>query len=101
MDGRKPTMHELLLKFASLKGLPVEKKPEGLVCRMTDRTILTLFYRPVVHGRFTFYGMSTDLSAKYARDRYYDKGLADYLREKMEESVETLERRAKSMDPEK
>ena len=101
MDGRKPTMHELLLKFASLKGLPVEKKPEGLVCRMTDRTILTLFYRPVVHGRFTFYGMSTDLSTKYARDRYYGKGMVDDLRNKLEENIEILELRKRIMDPEK
>ena len=101
MDGRGPTIHELLLKYASLKGLPVEKNPKGLACRMTDRTILTLFNRPVVYGRFTFYGMSTDLSAKYVRDRYYGKGMVDCLRKEMEESIEILELRAKIMDPEK
>ena len=101
MDGRKPTMHELLLKFASLKGLPVEKKPEGLVCRMTDRTILTLFYRPVVHGRFTFYGMITDLSARFLRDKYFDEDRMKYLRNLLEENIEILELRAKIMDPEK
>lgn len=101
MDEQKPTLHELLLKYASLKGLLVEKKPKGLACRITDRTILMLFYRPVAHGRFTYYGMSTDLSAKHARDIYYDKGMADYMRNKMEESIEILELRKRIMDPEK
>ena len=101
MDGRKPTMHELLLKYASLKGLPVEKKLKGLACRMTDRTILTLFYRPVVHGRFTFYGMITDLSARFLRDKYFDEDRMKYLRNLLEESIEILELRAKIMDPEK
>ena len=101
MVRQKPTLHELLRKFAMLKGLPIEEKPRGLACRMTDRTILMLFYRPVVHGRFTFYGMSTDLSAKHFRDRYYGKGMVDYLRKKIEESIEILELRAKIMDPEK
>ena len=101
MDRRKLTMPELLLKYASLKGLPVRKKPKGLACRMTDRTILTLFYRPVVRGRFTFYGMSTDLSAKFFRDKYFDKGSVEFMRKKLEESIEILELRAKIMDPEK
>lgn len=101
MNEQKQPLHELLRKFAMLKGLPIEKKPKGLSCRMTDRTVLTLFYRPVMHGRFIFYGMSTDLSAKYARDRYYDKGMVDLLRNKMEKSIEILELRAKIMDPEK
>lgn len=101
MDEQKTPLHELLRKFAMLKGLPIEEKPRGLACRMSDKTILTLFHRPVMHGRFTFYGMSTDLSAKYARDRYYGKGMVDYLRNKLEESIEILELRAKIMDPEK
>ena len=101
MVRQKPTLHELLLKYASLKGLPVEKKPKGLAFRMTDRTILTLFYRPVMSGRFTFYGMSTDLSTKYARDQYLDKGMVDDLRNKLEENIEILELRKRIMDPEK
>ena len=101
MNEEKLPLHELLLKYASLKGLPVLKKPRGLAFRMTDRTILMLFYRPVASGRFTYYGMSTDLSAKHARDRYYDKGMADDLRKKMEESIEILELRKRIMDPEK
>ena len=101
MVRQKPTLHELLRKFAMLKGLPIEKKTKGLACRMTDRTILMLFYRPVVHGRFTFYGLSTDLSAKHFRDRYYGKGMVDYLRKKIEESIEILELRKRIMNPEK
>lgn len=96
---QKPTLHELLLKYASLKGLLVEKKPKGLACRMTDRTILMLFYRPVAHGRFTYYGMSTDLSAGFLRNKYFDEGAVEYLRKKLEESIEILELRKKIMDP--
>jgi hypothetical protein len=101
MVRQKPTLHELLRKFAALRGLPIEEKPKGLACRMSDKTILTLFHRPVMHGRFTFYGMSTDLSKKYLRDKCFDKDMVEYLRKKLEESIEILELRAKIMDPEK
>ena len=101
MNEQKTTLHELLRKFARLRGLPIEEKPRGLACRMTDGTILTLFYRPVMYARFTFYGMSTDLSAKFLRDKYFDKGAVECLRKKLEESIEILELRAKIMDPEK
>ena len=98
---QKPTLHELLRKFARLRGLPIEEKPRGLACRMSDKTILTLFHRPVMHGRFTFYGMSADLSARFLRDKYFDEGMMKYMRKKLEESIEILELRAKIMDPEK
>lgn len=45
--------------------------------------------------------MSTDLSAKFCRDKYFDKGAVEYMRKKLEESIEILELRAKIMDPEK
>jgi len=101
MDEQKQPLHELLRNFARLRGLPIEEKPKGLACKMSDKTILTLFHRPVMHGRFTFYGMSTDLSAGFLRDKYFDEGLMKYLRKKLEESIEILELRAKIMDPEK
>lgn len=101
MTEQKQPLHELLRKFAMLRGLPIEKKPRGLACRMSDKTILTLFHRPVRHGRFTFYGMSTDLSAGVLREKYFDEGAMKYLRKKLEESIEILELRAKIMDPEK
>ena len=101
MDEQKQPLHELLRKFAMLKGLPIEEKPRGLACRMSDKTILTLFHRPVRHGRFTFYGMSTNPSAVFIRDKYFDEGAMKYLRKKLEESIEILELRAKIMDPEK
>jgi len=101
MNKQEQPLHELLRKFAMLAELPIEKKPRGLACRMSDKTILTLFHRPVMHGRFTFYGMITDLSAKFCRDKYFDKGMMEFLRKKMEESIEILELRAKIMDPEK
>ena len=101
MTEQKQPLHELLRKFAMLKGLPTNETPRGLACRMSDKTILTIFYRPVMHGRLTFYGMSTDLSAKHFRDRYYGKGMVDYLRKKIEESIEILELRKRIMDPEK
>lgn len=49
MTEQKQPLHELLRKFAMLKGLPIEEKPRGLACRMSDKTILTLFHRPVMH----------------------------------------------------
>lgn len=101
MTEQKQPLHELLRKFATLKGLPIEEKPRGLACRMSDKTILTLFHRPVMHGRFTFYGMSTDLSAGFLRDKYFDKDMMKYLRKELEESIEILELRANIMDPEK
>ena len=101
MIEQKTPLHELLRNFARLRGLPIEEKPRGLACRMSDKTILTLFHRPVMHGRFTFYGMSTDLSAKFLRDKYFDKDIVEYIRKKLEESIEILELRAKIMDPEK
>lgn len=101
MTEQKTPLHELLRKFAALIGLPIEEKPRGLACRMSDKTILTLFHRPVMHGRFTSYGMSTDLSAGFRRDKYFDKDMMKYLRKRLEESIEILELRAKIMDPEK
>jgi hypothetical protein len=101
MNEQKQPLHELLRKFAMLRGLPIEEKPRGLACRMSDKTILTLFYRPVMHGRFTFYGMKTDRFARFLRDKYFDEGAMKYLRKKLEESIEILELRAKIMDPEK
>ena len=101
MDEQKQPLHELLRKFATLRLLPIEEKPRGLACRMSDKTILTLFHRPVMYGRFTFYGMGTDLSAEFCRDKYLDKDYMKYLRKKLEESIEILELREKIMDPEK
>lgn len=101
MDEQKQPLHELLRKFARLRGLSIEEKPRGLACKMSDKTILTLFHRPVMRGRFTFYGMSTDLSARFHRDKYFDEGMMKYMRKKLEESIEILELRAKIMDPEK
>ena len=101
MIEQKTPLHELLRNFARLRGLPIEEKPRGLACRMSDKTILTLFHRPVIHGRFTFYGMSTDLSAGFLRDKYFDKDMMKYLRKELEKSIEILELRANIMDPEK
>ena len=101
MIEQKTPLHELLRNFARLRGLPIEEKPRGLACRMSDKTILTLFHRPVMHGRFTFYGMSADLSAGFLRDKYFDKDMMKYLRKELEESIEILELRANIMDPEK
>lgn len=101
MIEQKTPLHELLRNFARLRGLPIEEKPRGLACRMSDKTILTLFHRPVMHGRFTFYGMSTDLSAGFLRDKYFDKDMMKYLRKELEKSIEILELRANIMDPEK
>lgn len=103
MNEQKQPLHELLRKFAMLKGLPIEEKPRGLACRMSEETILTLFRRPVCcrSNGFTYYGMSTDLSARFRRYRYFDEGMMKYLRKKLEESIEILELRAKIMDPEK
>ena len=102
MDERKPPLHELLRKFAALRGLPVKETPKGLACRITDKTIITIFYRPVPKGRYTAYAMKEDLSAKpLLRMQYYNKAAADYMRNVIEESIEILELRAKIMDPEK
>lgn len=101
MTEQKQPLHELLRKFATLRGLPIGERPNGLACGMTDATILTLFNRPVIHGRSTFYGMRTDLSAGFLRNKYYDKGAVEYLRKELEESIEILELREKIMDPEK
>ncbi len=101
MNEEKQPLHELLRKFAALRGLPIKETTNGLACRMSDKTILTIFYRPVMHGSSTFYGMSTDLSARFLRNKYFDKSMAEYLRNKIEESIEILELRAKIMDPEK
>ena len=101
MNEQETPLHELLRKFARLRGLPIEEKPNGLACKMSDKKILTLFHRPVMSGRFTFYGMSTDLSAKSFRYKYIDKGVVEYMRNVIEESIEILELRAKIMDPKK
>lgn len=101
MDEQKPPLHELLRKFATLRGLPVKETPKGLACRITDNTIITIFYRPVFKGHITAYGMKDDLSAKFLRTQFFDESLADYMRNKIEESIEILELRAKIMDPEK
>ena len=68
---------------------------------MSDKTILTIFYRPVIKEHRSAYAMKVDLSAKFLRTQYYDKDAADYMRNKIEESIEILELRAKIMDPEK
>ena len=101
MDERKPPLHELLRKFAALRGLPVKETPKGLACRITDKTILTIFYRPVQKGCYTAYAMKEDLSEKFFRPQFFDKRLADYMRNKIEESIEILELRKRIMDPEK
>ena len=101
MDERKPPLHELLRKFAALRGLPVKETPKGLACRITDKTIITIFYRPVPKGRYTAYAMKEDLSAKFLGVQYYNKDCADYMRNKIEESIEILELRKRIMDPEK
>ena len=101
MNEEKPPLHELLRKFAALRGLPIKETPKGLAFRMFDGTILTLFHRPVMHGSSTFYGISTDPSARFLHDKYFDKSMAEYLRKKLEESIEILELRKRIMDPEK
>ena len=98
---KKQPLHELLRKFAMLKGLPIEEKPNGLACRMSDKTIMTIYYRPVPMGHLTAYAMKEDLSAKFLRTQFYDKSHADYMRNTIEESIEILELRAKIMDPKK
>ena len=98
---QEPTLHELLRKFARLRGLPIEEKPNGLACRIGDEMVLMLFNKPVMSGGFIFYGMRTDFSARFAREKYFNKGMVEYLRKKLEESIEILELRAKIMDPEK
>lgn len=102
MDEQKPPLHELLRKFATLRGLPVKETPKGLACRITDNTIITILYRPVSEGHLTAYAMKEDLSAKPPlRMQYFNKADADYMRNVIEESIEILELRAKIMDPEK
>ena len=101
MDERKPPLHELLRKFATLRGLPVKETPKGLACRVKDNTILTIFYRPVPKGSYAAYAMKEDLSAKFLGVQYYNKDCADFMRNKIEESIEILELRAKIMDLEK
>lgn len=101
MDEQKQPLHELLRKFAALRGLPVKETPKGLACRMPDKTILTIFYRPVSKGHFTACAMKKDLSEKFPHTQLYDKSLADYMRNKIEESIEILELRKRIMDPEK
>ena len=101
MDERKPPLHELLRKFAALRGLPVKETPKGLACRISDKTILTIFYRPVSRGHLAACAMEEDLSGKFLRTKFYDKSLADYMRNKIEESIEILELRKRIMDPEK
>lgn len=100
MDEQKPPLHELLRKFATLRGLPVKETPKGLACRITDNTIITIFYRPLSKGYITAYTMKEDLSAPL-RMQYYNKAAADYMRNVIEECIEILELRAKIMDPEK
>ena len=63
--------------------------------------VLMLFNKPVMSGGFIFYGMRTDFSARFARDKYFNKGVVEYLRKRLEESIEILDLRAKIMDPEK
>ena len=101
MDEQKQPLHELLRKFAMLRGLPIGEKPRGLACRMSDKTILTIFYRPVSRGHLTAYAMKEDLSGKFLRTQFCNKNLADYMRNKMEESIEILGLRKRIMDPEK
>ena len=99
MTEQKTPLHELLRKFARLRGLPIEEKPNGLACRIGDEMVLMLFNKPVMSGGFIFYGMRTDLSARFLRNKYFDKSMAEYLRNKIEESIEILELRKKIMDP--
>ena len=101
MNEQKQPLHELLRKFATLRGLPIKETPKGLACRISDKTILTIFYRPVQRGHLTAYAMKEDLSGKFLRTQFFDKSLADYMRNKMEESIEILELRKRIMDPEK
>lgn len=101
MDEQKQPLHELLRKFATLRGLPIEEKPRGLALRIEDEMVLMLFNKPVMSGGLIFYGMRTDFSARFARDKYFDKDMMKYLRKELEESIEILELRAKIMDPEK
>ena len=99
MDERKPPLHELLRKFAALRGLPVKETAKGLACRVKDNTIITIFYRPVPKGRYTAYAMKEDLSAKFLDVQYYNKDCAYFMRNKIEESIEILELRKRIMDP--
>ena len=99
MDEQKQPLHELLRKFATLRGLPIKETPKGLACRISDKTILTIFYRPVPRGHLTAYAMKEDLSGKFLRTQFCNKNLADYMRNKIEESIEILELRKRIMDP--
>ena len=101
MNEEQQPLHELLRKFAALRGLPIKETPKGLACRTTDNTILTIFYWPVSNGHITAYAMKEDLSAKFLRMQYYGKGAAEYMHKKLEESIEILELRKRIMDPEK
>ena len=101
MNEQKQPLHELLRKFAALRGLPIKETPKGLACRISDKTILTIFYRPVQKGHLTAYAMKEDLSAKFLRMQFYNKSHADYMRNIIEESIEILELRKRIMDPEK
>ena len=101
MNEEKQPLHELLRKFAALRGLPIKETPKGLACRTKDNTIITIFYRPVSKGHFTAYAMKEDLSANFLRMQYYDKRAADYMRNVIGESIEILELRKRIMDPEK
>lgn len=103
MNGQNPTPLELLQKFAGLMGLPIQKRHDGLACKMADGTILTLYEKPVVTTNIgknlIYYGMYFNPSEKHLRRRMLDKDRMEYLRKKMEESIETLELRAIIMDP--
>ena len=99
IDGRKPTFTELLRKFAALKGLPIMETSNELTCRIKDNKDLILFRRPVVSGRYIFYGKIIDLSAKFAVNKYFTNDDIDFMRNRIEESIEILELRARIMDP--
>ena len=100
IDERKPTFTELLRKFAALKGLPIRENPDGLTCRIKDNKDLILFRRPVVMGRDIFYGKIIDSSAKFAVSKCFTNDDIDFMRNRIEESIEILELRARIMDPE-
>ena len=101
MNGQEQPLHELLRKFATLRGLPIKETAEGLACRMSDKTILTIFYRPVLKGNWRAYAMKADLSGTFRCTKFFGKSLADHMRNKIEESIEILELRKRIMDPEK
>lgn len=89
MDEQELPLHELLRKFATSRGLPIKENQKGLACRMSDKTILKLFHRPVIHGGFICYGIITDLSENFLRNKYIGERVMKYLRKKLEENILT------------